>query len=66
VYLASESGIRGVVDEVLFLNDGTAAPLDYKYAEHKERIFKNHQYQLAFYGRLIMENFREGIKIILS
>ncbi len=57
VYLASVRGMRGIADEVLFLNDGTAAPLDYKYAEYKEHIFRNHKYQLAFYGQLIRENF---------
>jgi CRISPR-associated exonuclease Cas4 len=50
--------MRGIVDEVLFLDDGTAAPLDYKYAEYKERTFKNHKYQLTFYGRLITEHFQ--------
>jgi CRISPR-associated exonuclease Cas4 len=57
VYLSSEQGIRGIVDEILFLDDGTAAPLDYKYAEYKDRTFKNHKYQLAFYGRLIGEHY---------
>ena len=57
VYLSSPAGIRGIVDEILFLNDGTAAPLDYKYAEYKERTFKNHRYQLVFYGRLIKDNY---------
>lgn len=57
VYLASPAGIRGIVDEILFLNDGTAAPLDYKYAEYKERTFKNHRYQLVFYGQLIKDNY---------
>ena len=56
VYLASHDGFRGIVDEVLFLEDGTAAPLDYKYAEYKDRTFKNHRYQLAFYAKLIREN----------
>jgi len=55
--LSSPSGIRGIVDEVLFLNDGTAAPLDYKYVEYKDRTFKNHRFQLIFYGRLIKDNF---------
>jgi CRISPR-associated exonuclease Cas4 len=58
VYLSSERGLRGIVDEVLFLGDGTAAPLDYKYAEYKERTFKNHRYQLTFYGQLIGEHFQ--------
>ncbi|RLB96463.1 MAG: CRISPR-associated protein Cas4 [Deltaproteobacteria bacterium] len=57
VYLSSKCGMRGIVDEVLFLDDGTAAPLDYKYAEYKDRTFKNHKYQLTFYGQLIRENF---------
>jgi CRISPR-associated exonuclease Cas4 len=58
VYLASPAGIRGIVDEILFLNDGTAAPLDYKYAEYKDRTFKNHRYQLVFYAQLIKDNFK--------
>ena len=58
VYLAGKAGIRGIVDEVLFLGDGTAAPLDYKYAEYKERTFKNHHYQLVFYAQLIKDNFQ--------
>ncbi len=58
VYPSSERGLRGIVDEVLFLGDGTAAPLDYKYAEYKERTFKNHRYPLTFYGQLIREHFQ--------
>lgn len=61
VYLASEEGLRGVVDEILFLKDGTAAPLDYKYAEYKDRTFNNHKYQLAFYGTLIQEHFNRPV-----
>lgn len=57
VYLASPSGIRGIVDEILFLDNGSAAPLDYKYAEYKERTFKNHRFQLVFYAQLIKDNF---------
>ena len=57
VYLSSQSGMRGIIDEILFLDDGTAAPLDYKYAEYKERTFRNHRYQLIFYAQLIKENF---------
>ena len=57
VYLSSHLGVRGIVDEVLFLEDSTAAPLDYKYAEYKDRTFKNHRYQLVFYAQLIKDNF---------
>jgi len=58
VYLSSARGIRGIVDEILFLDDGSAAPLDYKYAEYKDRTFKNHKYQLTFYAELIREYFQ--------
>lgn len=58
VYLRShEREIRGIVDEVLFFEDGTAAPLDYKFAEYKDRIFKTYRNQLVFYARLIRENY---------
>lgn len=57
VYLSSPKGIRGIVDEVLFLDDGTAAPLDYKYAEYKNKIFKTYKTQLVFYAQLIQDNF---------
>ena len=57
LYLSSDSGIRGIVDEILFLDDGTAAPLDYKYAEYKDKVFKTYRLQLVYYARLIQENF---------
>ena len=57
VYLSSARGIRGIVDEVLFFSDGSAAPLDYKYAQFRDRTFKSHQMQLTFYGRLIRDHY---------
>jgi CRISPR-associated exonuclease Cas4 len=58
VYLASERyHIKGIVDEVLFLDDGTAAPFEYKFAEFKDRVFRTYRYQLAIQGLLIKENF---------
>jgi len=62
VYLASPLGIRGIVDEVLFLNDDTAAPLDYKFAEYKEKLFKTYRFQLIFYAQLIKDNFHIPVK----
>ncbi|MBA3018236.1 MAG: CRISPR-associated protein Cas4 [Proteobacteria bacterium] len=62
VYLASPLGIRGVVDEVLFLDDNTAAPLDYKFAEYKNKLFKTYRFQLIFYARLIKDNFQVPVK----
>jgi CRISPR-associated exonuclease Cas4 len=56
VPLASERlGIRGVVDEVLTLADGTLAPFDYKYAEWKGQVFHNLKMQSVVYGLLIEE-----------
>ena len=58
VYMNSPKlGIRGVVDEVLFLEDGTAAPLDYKFAEYRGKMFRTHRYQSALYGMMISETF---------
>lgn len=63
VYLTSQKyHFKGEVDEVLFLEDGTAAPLDYKYAEFKNTIYKTHKYQAALYGILIMEHFGVDVK----
>lgn len=57
VYLSSTKGMRGIVDEILFLNDGTAAPLDYKYAKYEEKLYRTYKYQLVFYAQLIKENY---------
>ena len=58
VYLGSVNlGVRGVVDEILFLNNGTAAPLDYKFAEFKDWLFKTHRVQSTLYALLIKEKY---------
>jgi len=63
VYLTSQKyHFKGEVDEVLFLEDGTAAPLDYKYAEFNETVYKTHKFQAALYGLLIMEHFGVDVK----
>jgi len=63
VYLTSHKHqFKGEVDEVLFLEDGTAAPLDYKYAEFKKTIYRTHKYQAALYGILIKEHFGVEVK----
>jgi len=58
VFLASkEHCIKGIVDEVLFLDDGTAAPFEYKFAEFKEKIFRTYRNQLALHAMMIQEQF---------
>jgi len=63
VYLTSQKyHFKGEVDEVLFLEDGTAAPMDYKYAEFKDTIYRTHKFQAVLYGLLIMEHFGVEVK----
>jgi CRISPR-associated exonuclease Cas4 len=50
-------GVRGVVDEVLTLDDGSMAPFDYKFAEAPAEVFHNQRVQSALYGLLIREAF---------
>ena len=54
---SSKYRIHGIVDEVLFLEDGTAASLDYKFAEYKNRLFLTHKYQAVMYSMLIEDNY---------
>jgi len=49
--------IRGRVDEVLGLSDGMMVPLDYKFAEYKDRVYETYRTQLYCYAWLIEENF---------
>ena len=59
-YLTNHS-LRGKVDEVLFLDDGSAAPLDYKFAKYKEKVFNTYKTQLASYAWLIEDNFNRPV-----
>ncbi len=62
VYLASRKlRVRGVVDEVLELEDGTYAPLDYKYTRAPEQMFRTHRIQVTLYGMLIEEAY--GVQV---
>ena len=52
----------GELDEILFLDDGTAAPLDYKWSNWNNKIRRTYQLQLALYALLIEENFHIPVK----
>ncbi|MEX0607950.1 MAG: CRISPR-associated protein Cas4 [Balneolaceae bacterium] len=54
----TNSLLRGKVDEVLLFDDGTAAPLDYKFAVYKDKVFNTYKTQLACYAWLIEDNFK--------
>lgn len=64
VYLSSDRlHSRGIVDEVLFLSDGTAAPLDYKFSEFKEVLFRTNKFQSVLYSMMIEDFFNIPVKI---
>ncbi len=54
--------LRGQIDEVLELQDGTMTPLDYKFAEYKGKVYNTYQTQLYCYAWLIEENFNREVK----
>lgn len=53
--------LRGKVDEVLTLGDDTMAPLDYKFAQYKDKVFNTYKTQLACYACLIEDNFGKKV-----
>ena len=62
VYLASPRlRMRGIVDEVLWLKDGTMAPLDYKFTESREQAFKTHRIQIVMYAMLVAETYNAEV-----
>ncbi len=62
VYLASPAlRLRGIVDEVLWLKDGTMSPLDYKYTEVRDVVFKTHEMQIILYAMLIHEVYGASV-----
>lgn len=63
VYLAApQHHLRGQIDEVLTLDDGSMAPLDYKFAEWKNRLYAGYRMQLVLYGLLIRENYGKPVR----
>jgi len=54
-------GLRGSVDEVLTLADGSMAPFDYKFAEFRGRIYHNQKMQSVLYALLIRETFQRPV-----
>lgn len=63
VYLASPSlRVRGILDEVLTLADGSLAPLDYKYTPYRETAFRTHRIQLVLYALLVRKTYEQPVK----
>ena len=62
VNLVSEKyGVRGKADEIHELEDGTMAPLDYKYAVYDERLFKTYKNQMILYALMIEEVYEKQV-----
>lgn len=62
VNLVSEKyGVRGKADEIHELEDGTMAPLDYKYAIYDERLFKTYKNQMILYALMIEEVYEKQV-----
>jgi len=53
--------LKGIVDEVLTLDDGTMAPFDYKFAEDPGHVYLNLAVQSALYGLLVQETFGRAV-----
>lgn len=63
VYLSSDAlHLKGIVDEVLTLENGSMAPLDYKFAEYSDYMFSTHKYQSLCYALLIEANYGLPVK----
>ena len=62
VYLASPTlRVRGIVDEVLELQDGSLAPLDYKFSVFQDTLFNTYKVQIALYALLIEERYKKPV-----
>ena len=54
--------LRGQVDEVLLLGNGSMAPLDYKFAVYDDKIYSTYKTQLQCYAILIEHNFGNRVE----
>lgn len=62
VYLASAKlRLRGIVDEILWLSDGSIAPLDYKFTTPREVAFKTHRIQVTLYAMLAAAQYGQPV-----
>lgn len=55
-------GVKGKVDEIHYLEDGTLAPLDYKFARYEEKIYETYKIQMILYALMIEEIYGNIVK----
>jgi len=62
VYLSSDVlHVRGIVDEIIYLQDGSLAPADYKFTIYQPYLYNTHKIQTALYALLIRENYQKPV-----
>jgi len=62
VYLSSDVlHVRGIVDEIIYLKDGSLAPVDYKFTIYQPYLYNTHKIQTALYALLIRENYQKPV-----
>ncbi len=54
--------LRGEVDEILTLSDGSMAPLDFKFAKFNDKIYDTYKTQIYCYAWLIESNYHLPVK----
>jgi CRISPR-associated exonuclease Cas4 len=52
---------HGILDEIFFLEDGSLAPFDYKFAEYKDKLFTTYKIQAVMYAILLKENYNKPV-----
>lgn len=61
-YLISKKyRLKGIVDEIYFLEDGSYAPLDYKFSEYSGIDFETNKIQMALYSLLIEDSYNTKV-----
>lgn len=60
--VSSQYKVHGIVDEALSLEDGTMAPLDYKFAEYRDTVYRTHRYQATLYAMMIEEQYDKTVE----
>ncbi len=58
----TNSFLRGEIDEVLELKNGTMSPLDFKFAVYKDRVYDTYRTQLYCYAVLIEQNYDKKVE----
>jgi CRISPR-associated exonuclease Cas4 len=53
---SKKNHIHGIVDEILFFEDGSAGPLDYKFSKYK-KVYNTQKYQMTMYALMIEDNY---------